>query len=209
MFHIVDVASASNAARHPPQACHPHASETPLLTAQGTVWKRGPWNYKSWSQKVNFGGRSLRGCDHWLPQGLNHPLGGPMPLLLSLECVFPVDWMVLEDAPRLQPWDSDVVLRLSEQYAWLNPVLASIGKLLRFGRWIQKPLISWMPETNLVSKFLCSLKLPPPNLEGLAPVFGLWVQGPGSGYIREAPEKLVKQQTSIWLIGTLRDAQYH
>lgn len=65
----------------------------------------------------------------------------------------------------MQPWDSNVSLRLSGWYMWLKPVKASVWafKILIGG--LRDLLVLQLLKTSLIDKFPCLFKLPPNSLE--------------------------------------------
>lgn len=125
-------------------------------------------------------------------------IGGSSPPPLSLECGLPLLSPFPEAAARTQPWDNDVVMRLSGWYTWLNPVKTSIET---FKIWQWDLLISLLPKTSLIYKFLLFLK--PVTYPGVAACFfRLLLPSEYWGQFQITPEKLQRslQNNRVWAV---------
>lgn len=69
--------------------------------------------------------RSLRGCDHWWPWSWIPAIRGSSLPSLSLEYLFCSLFPQLETFSRMQPRESNVLLRPSGGYTWLSPIRVS------------------------------------------------------------------------------------
>ena len=97
-----------------------------------------------------------------------------------------------EAAPKTQPWDRNVVKRLSGLCTWLNPVRASVHFYDLVGG-CRKLFILQPPKTILICKLPCLLNLPLTNLEWSAFFFGLSLPSMYGGQFQITPGRLPKR----------------
>ena len=108
----------------------------------------------------------------WLPtKKLIQALRGFAPLP-DLECALCPQFSQKEMLPRLHPWESTVLLRLSGPDRWLNPVKSSL-RGLRILAGVYEDLLLLGPPRQASYKFLWSLNLPPTNAAWVSSPFNL------------------------------------
>lgn len=73
--------------------------------------------------------------------------------------------LILEAALVTKPWESNMLLRQSRIFMWLNPIKDSIWTLKILVSGHEDLLILWLPKTGIMCKFSCLLKLSPINME--------------------------------------------
>lgn len=104
---------------------------------------------------------SLRGCDHRLAQKLYlgnwRLLTSPSPPILGMYILLTIP--TLGAISRMQPWETNVLLRPSELCTWLNHLKASIQPLKVLEGRCRDLFILWLPKTTLYSNSLAYLNV--------------------------------------------------
>ena len=135
--------------------------------------------------------RTWSPTDLWA--GLRH-LGAPQPPPCSWSvhpAICSYDGNCSKD---VQPWESNVLLRPSRLYMWLNPIKASMWTFKILEGRLQNSIHLLVPKTNLIWKFPCLLNLLPTNLEWLASFFHLSLPSVYGGQFQISPSNLLR----IW-----------